>query len=464
MDDEARERGVQARMEQAVDLDRLVAENPWYTPHPSVSAITEGMSHEVVQRLLDHDQLPSSNAAAAQVSLRPDLLLRGWLGGRVDASGLPLPSCLLYPGLLHLVIGDYGALKTWFALVATAEAVRRGDRVLIMENDTGQTQIMQRLQAMGLRPSQIEAQVLHMSTAWLGERLARNPLHGPTTVHEWLEHAVVTSRAALVIVDTATAYLAAQSANANQSGDIELAWNVLRRIGFGMARRWTPTGLVRPQEPTRPSVLVLDHPNKADPNGKAGGSGYKQSGVPVVFHLRQRDRLKPGLVGSSQVRLFKDRPGALGVPQGEDAESIVGYLVVDARETTEADPTSPVVASLSERGPAFGHDDPLTQGLADTATRGLDTAAVRGEAHAKVMYEVLIAAPTALPKSQWRSAEALRGSGIDVLERGRLIDSLLEGKYPDLRVDSGHGRVPSGQRALFCWPASQPEKDPGGRS
>lgn len=196
---------------------------------------------------------------------------------------------LIYPGLLHWLMGEPGKGKTWVALYAAAEQLLEGHHVLYLDWEGNRSIIGDRLGALGVDAHTVGS-LLHY---W------RPPCLQRTHVAE-LVRLTTDTETTIAVCDGAAKAIARQGLNEDKAADI-LAWLEL---------------LASPLTEAGAAVLMLDHVTK-DRDGRglwARGSGAKQGEVSgaawMVKPVHSFSRQQGGRIDLVQA---KDREGHVGV-------------------------------------------------------------------------------------------------------------------------------------------------------
>jgi hypothetical protein len=224
--------------------------------------------------------------------------------------------------------GEPEALKSWLALLATAQELLVGHRVVYVDLEDSASGVVERLRAMGVSDDLLRAHFAYV-----------NP-HGGLTPQARESLTATVQGAALVVIDAATEALAMQQLDPNSGAEVA-TW-------LALLPRWAASH--------GPAVLVLDHVVKnADNRGRfATGSQHKLAGVDGVALLIEP--VAPGgrgMVGRSRLFLSKDRHGHVSkhARQTQAGKRWVGDLVVDSKSVPSF--VDVVVFPPSEQEPVF---------------------------------------------------------------------------------------------------------------
>jgi hypothetical protein len=195
---------------------------------------------------------------------------------------------LIYPGLLHWLMGEPGKGKTWVAVHAVAEQLNLGRHVIYLDWEGNRTIIGDRLNSLGVTDTTAD-QHLHY---W------RPPALRPP--HDRARRARQPPRRHVVVCDGAAKAIARQGLNEDKAPDV-LAWLEL---------------LATPLTETGAAVLMLDHVTK-DRDGRglwARGSGAKQGEVSgAAWSVKPVYPFSRTTGGRIDLIQAKDREGRVGV-------------------------------------------------------------------------------------------------------------------------------------------------------
>lgn len=212
--------------------------------------------------------------------------------------------CLFYAGQFNLLFGDPESGKTWVALAASAEALIKGQRVLVIDLDhNGAASIITRLLALGVP----------------AETLGNLDLFRYVEPDDRLEAYAVVDDAqdwppAVVVVDSLGELVPMFGSSSNSADDFTLVHS----------------GVIKPLARTGAAVLVIDHLSKGTESRTfgPGGTGAKRRAVGgSSIRVRVKDQFAPGSGGSAFLTVNKDRHGGLRqhCPSG-DREPLAGIF------------------------------------------------------------------------------------------------------------------------------------------
>lgn len=194
---------------------------------------------------------------------------------------------LLYPGELHLVMGEPEAGKGWLACAGIAERLAAGERVLYIDFETDVEAVLARMLTLG-----VDADVL-------AQRFAYVRPWGPLTGRAWIDlEPALTAHPTLVVLDGVTEAFGLEGLDPDRNRDAA-AWitRVPRRI-------LAATGA---------AVLMVDHVTKSrEGRGRwAIGAQHKLAAVAAAYALDVIERPARDRPGVAKIAIAKDRHGAV---------------------------------------------------------------------------------------------------------------------------------------------------------
>lgn len=217
--------------------------------------------------------------------------------------------CLLYPGLLHWLMGEHGKGKSWVALHASAEVlggpvqtalldggVDVGQAVMYLDWEQNRRIVGTRLASLGALPEAVAARFLYLRPPPLTRMIV-----------ERLVVAATERSVALVVCDGVAKALARQGWDEDRAGDV-LAWIEI---------------LAGPLTDAGAAVLCLDHMSKdSEKRGLwARGSGAKMGEAAAAWVVRPRESFSRAKSGCVELVQAKDREGMVAA-DGEVAAVI----------------------------------------------------------------------------------------------------------------------------------------------
>ncbi len=207
--------------------------------------------------------------------------------------GMPTPELvcqrLLYRGGLHSLAGPPDCGKSTLLYLWGLELLAQGERVVLLDEESGREQVTEKLLALGATPELLAP-----------DRLVYQDFPGRTwdaADHQALADLLERTRPALVGLDSAGAFLAVAGLSENES---EHVTGFYKAVLLKAARTWNT------------AVVVLDHQGKADEAGRyARGSGAKLALVDVHLRVEAVVPFSRSQSGLLKLLVLKDRRGYL---------------------------------------------------------------------------------------------------------------------------------------------------------
>jgi AAA domain len=287
------------------------------------------------------------------------------VGRRSDGKGL------FYPGKCHTAIGETESGKTWLALGAAYEEMKRGNHVLYLDFEDDEGTVVSRLLTIAVSQDDISRRdLLAQRFHYVRPEAPLDDVYIATLRDLITEH-----RPVLAILDGITEAMTMHGLNPLDNVDAA-------KFGRMLPRRLAATGA---------AVVSLDHVTK-DRTGRsryAIGAVHKLNALDgAAYILENRNSFGVGEKGRSVVRIAKDRPGQLRRHALAERNELHNYsdLVLDSTDEGFAE---------LRIFPAISHDDDKAlKGLMDSILLLLATkpdglaqrrilAAIKGAATAK---------------------------------------------------------------------------------
>lgn len=202
---------------------------------------------------------------------------------------------LVYPGLVHLFIGEPETGKSWGALLATLTVARHGHTTIYVDHEMNERAVRGRLEALGATTDEL-ARIVYVRPV--------EPLAGPAAAD--ILALLDDKQPALVVVDAFASSLATHGLDENANADVE-KWYVT----VGAALRTTGAAL-----------LIVDHVAK-DKDSRGGysiGAQRKKAGADVLLAFETVKPYGRGKTGLARIQVAKDRPGWLPRPKAAELE------------------------------------------------------------------------------------------------------------------------------------------------
>jgi hypothetical protein len=202
---------------------------------------------------------------------------------------------LLTPGRAHLISGEPEAMKTWLALVITAEQLRQGEAVVWVDFEMGRDLLLSRVQALGVTDKELTSLYL----------LTPSEALQPSSAAD-VDRLIAEVKPSLAVVDAMTGALELHGWGSNDDVAIEALYRLV-------LDRFRVTGA---------ALLILDHVTKnPETRGKwSTGSQRKVGRADVHLGLESVVTFGRGKTGKARIRVHKDRMGALPRPIAGELE------------------------------------------------------------------------------------------------------------------------------------------------
>jgi AAA domain len=227
---------------------------------------------------------------------------------------------LLYAGKRNEIHGPTESAKSWIALIAVLEVLRRGGVAVFIDWEDSPRSVVARLLALGATAEEIVERFRYVQPM--------EPLTSATEVDLRLEF----EGAGIVVIDAANEAMASAGLDPNKNVDVAVWYSKIPSFA-------TRAGA---------TVLVIDHVAK-DPTAQRGAVGGAHK-INVLDGASYRaDAIVPfgrGSSGSVRLRLKKDRQGFLRGVLGPGLEPVVAEIAFDA-----TDPEA-IVVEVRPPGPA----------------------------------------------------------------------------------------------------------------
>ena len=240
---------------------------------------------------------------------------------------------LLYRRVAHLIAGRPGCGKSTFAYHCVLTILRQGMTVMVIDEESGTRQVVDKLKALGATPQDVARL-----------RYANFPRLNWTDASDFAEiaHALDAVKPDLVILDSSSPMLAHSGLNEDDNASVQRFWSQITLI--------TRCG---------PGVLVIDHVVKnGGTNGYARGAGSKSSNADVVYIVDDVKEFSRDAAGSFTLRRTKDRDGYLPeaykvtVTPGETLTfSIVELQEAGQQQASKREWRGDILSMLQARGP-----------------------------------------------------------------------------------------------------------------
>lgn len=235
---------------------------------------------EAITRLHRHSWQPVDLTAIVNGTWTPP---QPTIGTRTDGIGL------FYPGKTHTVSSETEGGKTWLAMAAVIDELRRGRDVVYFDFEDDEGTIGTRLLALQIPPADILSRFHYIRPI--------EPL-GSGIRNDDLAHEFATHRPSLAVIDGVTEAMGLHGLNPLDNADVA-------KFGRILPRRLASSGS---------AVVCMDHVTKDRENrGRyALGGVHKLNGLDgAAYVLENRTAFGIGLTGKSSIKIAKDRIGNL---------------------------------------------------------------------------------------------------------------------------------------------------------
>lgn len=244
-----------------------------------------------------------------------------------DAEG-----ALFYTGKTHWMFGETESGKTWVALVAAAEVLNNDGKVIYVDFEDEAITVVTRLMLLGVPKSLLRGRKGRFRYVRPEEGVIEND-NAARAYEELLEFG-----ANFVVLDGVTESLGLERMSLKDNDD----------IAYWQQR------LARPLADAGAAVCCIDHVTKArDGRGRFPiGAQHKLAGVTgAAYVVTPQQALRRGGTGTLEVRVAKDRPGAVRAASGPydntDRTQQTALLTLDSSE----DAVTPRVLRWIEQKP-----------------------------------------------------------------------------------------------------------------
>ncbi len=198
-----------------------------------------------------------------------------------------MTAALCYPKRLNSLAGEPGGGKTWVALHACAQAMRRGRHVIFIDLEDEYGSTLARLQALGATRDQL-LELFHYS----------RPASGATPENlEYLEWQIRHLDVALVVIDSIGELMSMQGIKSSNDDD------AVAMLYRAIPRRLADLG---------PAVLLLDHVPKSNEHAPLFSIGSQRKKAAINGSMYMVETVKAfsaETAGKMVLRTAKDRAG-----------------------------------------------------------------------------------------------------------------------------------------------------------
>lgn len=198
---------------------------------------------------------------------------------------------LFYPARLHSLIGESESLKTWVALLAAVQEIRKANRVMMLDYEDSPTSVIGRMLNFGISPADLAEYFIYIKP----DQKLKDP--DKELIKDLIE-SQPTKPVTLVIIDGVTEVMSIAGWKVNDQEDVAAFYNE-------MAKWFAALG---------PAVVMIDHVTKSkDSRGKdAIGAQHKRAGIDGASYVVTPHRdFGYGKHGESYLTLAKDKNGTV---------------------------------------------------------------------------------------------------------------------------------------------------------
>lgn len=196
---------------------------------------------------------------------------------------------LFYRGRVNEIHGASGSGKSWAALAAAWQVIHDGGRVLWIDvHETPADSFADRLRMLSLKDPQAE---------WVGKLDYVAPDATPLgrTAQSALRRSLDTARPELVVMDSMTGFMTMHELDSMRREDVQKAHTMLKVLMSAGA-----------------AVLVIDHTNHGQANGRATGNERKTGAITgAAYSVRSVREMTPQSGGRISLTLTRDRDGGV---------------------------------------------------------------------------------------------------------------------------------------------------------
>lgn len=253
--------------------------------------------------------------------------LEPYLSGEVE---LPEPSLLLredgqalvYPGRVNSIYGLSESAKTWIAMFMCSQEMGRGERVMFIDFEDEPAGTLARMLALGVGADDLYNQFRYVHPEGpLADmqryRFGHSPTPEGTAASEVFWSLLDTYDPTLIVADGMTVLYGLHGHDTNEATATDVITSWLKSMCRG----------------GRTTVMILDH------SGKNGGAGSSPVGAHHKIAMVQGSSLRAdpiirpmrGELGSVQLVVYKDRPGAVRAISSREKEQVAGTVYIDSR-------------------------------------------------------------------------------------------------------------------------------------
>lgn len=235
---------------------------------------------------------------------------------------------LLYRGKHHAIVGASESLKSWLAAIMVAAEITQEHHAIYVDFEDTLGTFVERLRALHCRPDEIEQYAHYLA-----------PTVAPGGGGEaYLRAMVQALEPGLIVLDGVSEAYSILGIEINSATDAA-KWQRFVKGTFRFAGSTATT-------------VEIDHPGKDEGRG-AVGSQHKRAGIDGAQFtvIRRGPAFKPGGKGTSQIKVTKDRHGAVrAFAEGDRVADLILEASADGLDVTFS--IAPPSAAVPEGGTA----------------------------------------------------------------------------------------------------------------
>lgn len=280
---------------------------------PLVSTLAPEERNPMEERITSWDAVDLEPYLSGQIVMQEPTVLR-----REDGKGL------FYPGRVNSLFGMSESAKSWIAMKACTQEMGRGDRVLYLDFEDEPAGTIARMRALGAGDDDIqnlfryvhpEGPIAAMQRYRFGQSTTEEGEKAASVFTALLESFDPT----LIVADGMTVIYGLHGHDTNEATGTDVITSWLKSLCRG----------------GRSTVVVIDH------TGKSGGAGSSPIGAHHKIAMVQGTALRadaikrpmPGEVGTINLVVFKDRPGAVrSISSKGGSEQVAAEVEMDSTE------------------------------------------------------------------------------------------------------------------------------------
>lgn len=278
-----------------------------------VSTLPPEERNPLEERLSSWEAVDLEPYLSGQVTMPEPSVLR-----RTDGKGL------FYPGRVNSLYGASESAKSWISLYACAQEISMGERAMYLDLEDDPAGTTDRLKRMGVAREDIEKQFRYVRPEEPLASMQRNRFGSNATDDGIRNESVFKALLeafdpTLIVADGMTVLYGLHGLDTNDAMSTDVITSWLKKLTRG----------------GRSTVVVIDH------TGKGGGAGSSPIGAHHKVAMVQGSAIRadaierpmPGILGTVNLMVFKDRPGAVRqISSKGGQEQLAAEVSMDSRE------------------------------------------------------------------------------------------------------------------------------------